>query len=79
MNAAPCYNLLPMLLGLIFIVAAALLAYFWVEAFVVTLKGALILSLFFWGLITFLIGLSRRKAKHDYANALRDETGDESP
>ena len=67
-----------MLLGLIFIAIGALLAYFWAEAFLVTLKGALILSLFFWGLIAFLIGLSRRKARHDYANALRDEPGDDA-
>jgi len=67
-----------MVLGLIFIAIATLLAYLWAADFVIALKGALILSLFFGGLIAFLMGLSRRKARSDYANALRDEPGDDS-
>ena len=66
-----------MLLGLIFIAAGALLVWLWPAEFVIALKGALILSLFFWGLIAFLIGLSRRKSKRAYEKALHDESGDE--
>jgi apolipoprotein N-acyltransferase len=67
-----------MLLGVIFLILGVVLAFVWTAEFVVALKGALILSLFFWGLIAFLIGLSRRKGKRAMAQARQDETGDES-
>lgn len=67
-----------MLLGLIFIALGVVLALIWTTAFVMALKGVLILSLFFWGLIALLVGLSQRKARRSYAAALRDEDGDES-
>ena len=66
-----------MLLGLIFILLGVVLAFVWTAEFLVALKGALILSLFFWGLVAFLIGLSRRKGRRAMAQARHDEPGDE--
>lgn len=65
-----------MLLGLIFIILGVLLAVLWTSEFLIALKGALILSLFLWGLIAFLIGLSRRKGRRAMDIARQDEPGD---
>lgn len=67
-----------MLLGFIFVSLGVALAFLWTAEFVATLKGVLVLSLFFWGLVAFLMGLSRRKARRSYAAALRDEPGDDA-
>ena len=67
-----------MLLGLIFLILGVALAVYWATEFVVALKGALILSLLLWGLVIFLMGLSKRKARRDFDKALRDEPGDEA-
>ncbi len=67
-----------MLLGLIFIALGVVLAVIWTTEFLFVLKGVLILSLLFWGVVALLIGLSQRKARRSYAAALRDEPGDDA-
>jgi hypothetical protein len=68
-----------MIPGIVLLVIGALLAFFWLDAFLIALKGALILGLWFFGLILFLMGLSQRKARRDFQKALHDEPGDDAP
>ncbi len=45
----------------------------WLPATLPFLKGLVSFSLLFWGFIALLSGYSERKAKREFAAALRDE------
>ncbi len=67
-----------MILGFVLIAGGIGLAFLWPQEFLFALKGGLILSLLFFGLINVLMGLSKQKAARDLERALHDETGDET-
>jgi cation transport ATPase len=65
-----------MLLGFALLAVGIALAFFWSQEFFFAVKGALILGLMLLGLINVLVGLSKQKAKRDFAKAMQDEPGD---
>lgn len=62
-------NYLAMLMGLVFIVIGAVLwGRFWAD-FINVLKGVIGFTLFFVGLLAFVIGWSERKASSEFEKA----------
>jgi hypothetical protein len=64
---------MPLLLGFIFLALGISLLVAWFEAFLIALKGILVLSLLVWGAIFVLVGYSEMKARREFESAAQND------